>query len=177
MQETRIRSLGREDPLEKGMATHSSVLAWKIPWTEEPGGLQSTRSQSRTRLRDSPSPLLIFPSLANTVSCISRSSAVLFPASVSVFGFGVCGWYALSACLCLPSSLFLPGSWRTAENPKLTGLSAQHMGDSISLSSGIRSCEKAALLCVSSLIALARIRPAMEVFLFVLLGTLCDFSA
>ena len=40
-QETWVRSLGQEDPLEKGMATHCSVLAWKIPWTEEPGGLQS----------------------------------------------------------------------------------------------------------------------------------------
>ena len=43
--ETRVSSLGREDPLEKEMATHSSILAWKIPWTEEPGGLQSTGSQ------------------------------------------------------------------------------------------------------------------------------------
>ena len=41
MQETWVRSLGQEDPLEKGMATHSSFLAWKIPWTEGPGGLQS----------------------------------------------------------------------------------------------------------------------------------------
>ena len=41
----RVQSLGREDPLEKGTATHSSVLAWKIPWTEEPGGLQSIESQ------------------------------------------------------------------------------------------------------------------------------------
>ena len=41
MQETWVPSLGREDPLEKGMATHSNVLAWRIPWTEEPGGLQS----------------------------------------------------------------------------------------------------------------------------------------
>ena len=41
MQETRVRSLGREDPLEKEMATHSSLLAWRIPWTEEPGGLYS----------------------------------------------------------------------------------------------------------------------------------------
>ena len=41
MQETRVRSLGQEDPLEKGMSTHSSILAWRIPWTEEPGGLQS----------------------------------------------------------------------------------------------------------------------------------------
>ena len=50
MQETRVQSLGQEDPLEKGMATHSSVLAWEIPWTEEPGGLQFVGSQSRTRL-------------------------------------------------------------------------------------------------------------------------------
>ena len=44
-QETQIQSLGQEDPLEKGMATHSSGLAWRIPWTEEPGGLQSMESQ------------------------------------------------------------------------------------------------------------------------------------
>ena len=41
MQETQLLSLGREDPLEEGMATHSSILAWRIPWIEEPGGLQS----------------------------------------------------------------------------------------------------------------------------------------
>ena len=40
-QETQVQSLGREDPLEREMATHSSILAWRIPWTEEPGGLQS----------------------------------------------------------------------------------------------------------------------------------------
>ena len=45
MQKTQVRSLGREDPLEKGMATHSSVLAWRIPWTEEPCELQSMGSQ------------------------------------------------------------------------------------------------------------------------------------
>ena len=45
MQETCVRSLGQEDPLEKGMAAHSSVPARKIPWTEEPGGLQSMGSQ------------------------------------------------------------------------------------------------------------------------------------
>ena len=45
MQETWVRSLGWEDPLEKAMATHSSILAWRIPWMEEPGGLQSMRSQ------------------------------------------------------------------------------------------------------------------------------------
>ena len=41
-----VRSLGQEDPLEEGMATHSGILAWRIPWTEESGGLQSTGSQS-----------------------------------------------------------------------------------------------------------------------------------
>ena len=45
MWETQVRSLGRKDPLEKEMATHSSTLAWKIPWMEEHGGLEFTRSQ------------------------------------------------------------------------------------------------------------------------------------
>ena len=45
MQETQVQSLGQEDPLEEAMATHSSILAWRIPWTEEPGGLQSMESQ------------------------------------------------------------------------------------------------------------------------------------
>ena len=45
MQETWVQSLGQEDPLEKEMATHSSILAWRIPWTEEPGELQSIGSQ------------------------------------------------------------------------------------------------------------------------------------
>ena len=52
MWETWVRSLGREDPLEKEMATHSSILAWRIPWMEEPGGLQSTgRKESDTTER------------------------------------------------------------------------------------------------------------------------------
>ena len=45
MQETLVRSLGQEDPLEKGTATHSSIVPWRIPWTEEPGSLQSRGSQ------------------------------------------------------------------------------------------------------------------------------------
>ena len=56
MQETRVWSLGREDPLKKEMATHVSVLAWQIPWTEEPVGLQSMMvhdiAKSKTRLND-----------------------------------------------------------------------------------------------------------------------------
>ena len=45
MLETQVQSLGQEDPLEKGIAIHSNILAWRIPWTEEPGGLQSMRLQ------------------------------------------------------------------------------------------------------------------------------------
>ena len=50
VQEIWVQSLGQEDPLEKGMATHSSIPAWRIPWTEEPGGLQSMGLQSQTQL-------------------------------------------------------------------------------------------------------------------------------
>ena len=52
VQETLVRFLGREDPLEKEMATHCSILAWRIPWTGEPGRLQSMGLQSQTRLSD-----------------------------------------------------------------------------------------------------------------------------
>ena len=52
MQEIRVRSLAQEDPLEKGSATHSSILAWRIPWTEEPSRLQSMASQSQRRQSD-----------------------------------------------------------------------------------------------------------------------------
>ena len=52
VREARVRSLGWEDPLEEGMPTHSSVLAWRIPWTEEPSRLHSVGLQSRTQLND-----------------------------------------------------------------------------------------------------------------------------
>ena len=55
-QEMRVRALGQEDPLEEGMATHSSILAWRISWAEEPGRLQSKESQS-FGLGESPFPL------------------------------------------------------------------------------------------------------------------------
>ena len=48
VKEVQVQSLGQEDPLEKGIPTHSSILAWRIAWTEEPGELQSVGSQSRT---------------------------------------------------------------------------------------------------------------------------------
>ena len=52
VRETQFQPLSQEDPLEKGMATHSSILAWRILWTEEPGGLQSVGLQGQTRLSD-----------------------------------------------------------------------------------------------------------------------------
>ena len=52
VQKTQVKSLGLEDPLEKGMATHSSIFAWEISWTEKPGGLQSMGLQSQTQLSD-----------------------------------------------------------------------------------------------------------------------------
>ena len=58
MQETQVLSLGQEDPLEKEMATHSSILAWKIPWTEEPCRLLSTGSQVRHDLVTKPNHIL-----------------------------------------------------------------------------------------------------------------------
>ena len=51
IQETWVQSLGQKDPLEKGMETHSSILAWRSPWTEEPGGLQSTVSPGPKNLQ------------------------------------------------------------------------------------------------------------------------------
>ena len=65
MQEKQVPSLGREDPLEKDMATHSSFLIWRIPWTEEPGGLQSIGSQGSDTIYqlnyNSQSSILMYP--------------------------------------------------------------------------------------------------------------------
>ena len=82
-----IQSLGQEDPLEEEMATHSRILAWKIPWTEEPGGLQCMGSWSLTRLSVHTTPTHIHPvPLASPVAgtllphCLSSQGGV----SVSV---------------------------------------------------------------------------------------------
>ena len=75
MQETRIRSLGREDPLEKEMAVHSSTIAWKIPWTEEPGRLHGI-AKSQTQLSNFSLPqnsfafILCHPSLDGLITLV-----------------------------------------------------------------------------------------------------------
>ena len=68
MQETQVGSLSVEDPLEKGKATHPSILAWRIPWTEEPGGLQPTGSQSQ----------IMTEQLTLSLSCVIMTKCVAF---------------------------------------------------------------------------------------------------
>ena len=63
MQETQVLSLGREEPLEEGMASHSRILAWRIPWTEEPGGLHTVCGVAKSRARLSNKALSGFHSL------------------------------------------------------------------------------------------------------------------
>ena len=71
MRETWVRSLGWEDPLEKEMATHSSILAWKTPWMEEPGRLQSMGSQkSRAQLSDFTSLCMCVLFVVQSPSCV-----------------------------------------------------------------------------------------------------------
>ena len=67
LQETWVQSLGQEDPLEEGMATHSSIVSWRIPWTEEPGGLQTTGAQ---RVRYDWSNLIHTRELVNAISTV-----------------------------------------------------------------------------------------------------------
>ena len=93
-----VQSLGQEDPLEKGMATHSSILAWRIPWTEEPGGLQSMGLQSRTWLSTNTCTLLekllgqliIIKSLCKNYHHIIQSYQSLYKVSNS--RNPICGW-------------------------------------------------------------------------------------
>ena len=70
MWETRVRSLGQEDPLEESMATHSSILAWRIPWSEEPGRLQSKGSQVVGH--DRATHIFTFKCITFIVHCISN---------------------------------------------------------------------------------------------------------
>ena len=70
MQETQVWSLGGEDPLEKGMATHSSILAWRIPWTEDPGGLQSMGLQ---RVLDTTEQLTLASTIQSNHAAAAKS--------------------------------------------------------------------------------------------------------
>ena len=71
MQETQVQSLGQKDPLEKGMTTHSSILAWTVPWTEEPSGLQSMGLQRCGHDWVTNTCFLVFPMSANDIAVLS----------------------------------------------------------------------------------------------------------
>ena len=75
MQETRVQFLGREDPLEKEMAIHASTIAWKIPWTEEPGGLQSMGSRVGQDLVTKPPHL---PLSTGEAQCVDFDDALFW---------------------------------------------------------------------------------------------------
>ena len=68
-----VRALDREDPLEEGMATHSSILVWRIPWTEEAGGLQSMGLQSQTRLNNLAKELRSPPGNSEATQRVART--------------------------------------------------------------------------------------------------------
>ena len=94
--ETWVRSLGREDPLENEMATHSSVLAWKIPWTERLGGLQST-GRSRIRLSDFTFTFINFDVQLFKVVSVILGFGHIFPKSFSDLGPVLLYWASLVA--------------------------------------------------------------------------------
>ena len=104
-QEARVRSLGREDPLEKGMATHSSILAWRIPGTEEPDGLQSiTHGSSKAKTdpqcekvkRERPLPSSVVEKIFMNFSLINTSVTC----SIGFYVELAPGWARRGGCLC-----------------------------------------------------------------------------
>ena len=88
MRETWVQFLGQEDTPEKGMATHSTIFAWRIPWTEEPGGLQSMASQSQSLLND-----WYNTTMAGT--CLTFEETVCFPKWLSYFKFPSAVWVSI----------------------------------------------------------------------------------
>ena len=115
MRETWVRSLGWEDPLEKGKATHSSILAWRIPWTEEPGGLQSMGSQSRTRLSDFTLPFpspgdLPNPGIELRSPALQADSLPTKPQGKPLIYTNVCVYAKSCPTLCDPMDCSPPGS-------------------------------------------------------------------
>ena len=110
MQETLVQSLGQEDSLEKGMATHSSIFAWRIPWTEEPGRLQSMESDwvTNTHISESEINLKLSEKLQSTVQKTSFSQP---------FETKLLTWYPIlpQNCICykdiLPHVAIKPSKW------------------------------------------------------------------
>ena len=89
LQEMWVRSLGGEDPPEEDMATHSSILAWRIPGTEEPGGLQPVGSQSQTRLSEHTQGKVTYPPQTRLPSSLPQTISVLLKRITSAKVLGV----------------------------------------------------------------------------------------
>ena len=87
MQKIQVRSLGQKDPLEKEMATHFSILAWKLPWTGEPGRLQTTGMQSWTRLGQRRSTAQQHQLLTENLALENKSRVATTRSECYVFGF------------------------------------------------------------------------------------------
>ena len=126
MQETQVQSLGWEDPLEKGMATHSRFLAWRIPWTEEPGGLQSIGSQrvrhdwaTNTHTHTSLSELYLACLVAG--ACTQHSGCVSWAKSPHP------GLYTHSALLAEASkSVLVAAKWRSYHTMTFQAITSSH---------------------------------------------------
>ena len=137
MQETRVWSLGREDPLEKGMAAHSSILAWRIPWTEEPGRLQPTGSQ---RVGHDWVTLFTLYNIISLVICFIYSID-----SIYVFVLFLTKLLRLHLGLWVSCSLYLKWPWKLPIYPEDLYPSCRSL--STVLSSPKASAEVAPWLC------------------------------
>ena len=102
MQETQVQSLGWEDALEKEMATHSSILAWEVPWTKEPGGLQRVWHDLVTKQHRT----IKFARLASEASFVSPCSTTTFDLFLSILYLLPKYFIYLIASICLATSLY-----------------------------------------------------------------------
>ena len=145
MQETRVQSLGWEDPLEKGMATHSSILAWKIPWAKEPGRLQSVGSQrvrhnwAHTHPHTAGSArvvmlaIQIFSYSANFLSYLMAQMIKNLPATQETWFLSLDWEHPLKKGMAIHSSILaweIPG---TEEPGRLQSMGSQRVGHNLAI--------------------------------------------
>ena len=137
MQQTRVPSLSWKDPLEKGLATHSSILAWRIPWTGELGGLQSMGLQSQTQLRDWTTMMMIWAEMvplmmASPVLDFGKDEQVVCGAEGSFLSPGVCLQFSSQS-----TNTICPSTHTSALLPAFQEMSSRNLRDSDSLQSDL----------------------------------------
>ena len=134
VQETQVQSLDQKDPLEKEMATNSSILAWEIPWTEEPGWLQSMGSQSQTQLSDSTrndNLLSVDRSSSHQESLPSQLISLLAKTAEPHLIFNLMNFTSLSACTINQTSQLHTSTETGSPHPLVTTKPASHRPCSI----------------------------------------------